>query len=154
MPTMGLSPRVRGNLFIQSGTSYTIRSIPAGAGEPGGQAGASLVKDQVYPRGCGGTNLRLLNAGLSPRVRGNLAHGWRRYAVYPRGCGGTKMIRPKVSNSQGLSPRVRGNLVDAVMRPCRSIPAGAGETLMGSFSALRPIPAGAGEPSGGPCDIM
>ena len=52
--TMGLSPRVRGNLFKIKSHIFPLGSIPAGAGEPhfvyfnGCPFG-------VYPRGCGGT---------------------------------------------------------------------------------------------------
>ena len=71
----GLSPRVRGNLFILSGNENTVRSIPACAGEPAG-ASLSSARSRVYPRVCGGTPLMAYNRrdskGLSPRVRGNL----------------------------------------------------------------------------------
>ena len=71
----GLSPRVRGNPCSRQGRVRLGRSIPARAGEPKGcpnRASASAV----YPRACGGTvgtQARIVaNAGLSPRVRGNL----------------------------------------------------------------------------------
>ena len=106
---------------------------------------------------CGGTvpvlRLRIVGAGLSPRVRGNLGHGLvvadglgsipacagepsarpaRRGStgVYPRVCGGTNRARVSACATSGLSPRVRGNP-----------PGRAGERrLLGS------IPACAGEP--------
>ena len=92
-------------------------------------------------------------AGLSPRVRGNLIPRFRnadyrrsipacagepcrssrspaRRRVYPRVCGGTLVI--SISNRQitGLSPRVRGNH----------------RLLLGGHDAARSIPACAGEP--------
>ena len=107
---------------------------------------------------CGGT-ARLLadahgDAGLSPRVRGNLAGNadnrragrsipacageprladprGQRAAVYPRVCGGTVDGGLGARIVRGLSPRVRGNLDIAVQGPqqMRSIPACAGEPL-------------------------
>ena len=70
----GLSPRVRGNLDLDTGRRTLLGSIPACAGEPAFvedvQAG-----DTVYPRVCGGTppagRYSGPGRGLSPRVRGN-----------------------------------------------------------------------------------
>ena len=72
----GLSPRVRGNLFVEAHIAFDERSIPACAGEPL-PLSSSHRNARVYPRVCGGTTVAfdrfaLLN-GLSPRVRGNLA---------------------------------------------------------------------------------
>ena len=132
------------------------RSIPACAGEPPcpRRTTGSL---RVYPRVCGGTRSKpfgsVVTKGLSPRVRGNLAHvdivlfhhrsipacageprthaaAHTRSAVYPRVCGGTRLPVRGSAGPAGLSPRVRGN------RPC------AGETTNGYGS----IPACAGEP--------
>ena len=54
--------------------STAARSIPARAGEPPGMCGW-MLQAGVYPRACGGTHDRrmvaILEAGLSPRVRGN-----------------------------------------------------------------------------------
>ena len=70
----GLSPRVRGNQFWAKLQDFFQRSIPAGAGEPGG-GGLRRVVAGVYPRGCGGTPCQECGEdrmyGLSPRVRGN-----------------------------------------------------------------------------------
>ena len=72
----GLSPRVRGNqVRIPTAPRYP-RSIPACAGEPfTTRIRSPMVK--VYPRVCGGTRYGIdaatAAAGLSPRVRGNLA---------------------------------------------------------------------------------
>ena len=52
----------------------TPGSIPAGAGEPWCGGDEPGVRE-VYPRGCGGTGMAgaggNMDAGLSPRVRGN-----------------------------------------------------------------------------------
>ena len=91
-------------------------------------------------------------AGLSPRVRGNLRHLVRQQLtrgsipacagepkrttctspaprVYPRVCGGTSIRAPRTSRSAGLSPRVRGNRGRGAgsRREHGSIPACAGE---------------------------
>ena len=71
----GLSPRVRGNLRLGDSNPRAIGSIPACAGEPPG-SGRHRNKPRVYPRVCGGTSEETWytaeEAGLSPRVRGNL----------------------------------------------------------------------------------
>ena len=51
----GLSPRVRGNLPQSATRTYSTRSIPACAGEPG-TARYSRAFAGVYPRVCGGTS--------------------------------------------------------------------------------------------------
>ena len=130
-------------------------SIPACAGEPSGRC-AGRAAHRVYPRVCGGTEMAELlaqaRAGLSPRVRGNLAGDkpaaptgrsipacagepiYRRPAVsglrvYPRVCGGTPVGCLSGHRAVGLSPRVRGNRRRrlAARRRRRSIPACAGE---------------------------
>ena len=71
----GLSPRVRGNRFVQRLVDPQVRSIPARAGEPHPPA-RPRTSGRVYPRACGGTCRRPRRSdsppGLSPRVRGNL----------------------------------------------------------------------------------
>ena len=152
---MGLSPRVRGNLYVYRGALTPVGSIPARAGQPdidwviaGGE--------RVYPRACGATVLtegRKIGAwGLSPRVRGNLAyehvkaaldrsiparagqpdtqsHHLRPLPVYPRACGATDVGLVDVRCRDGLSPRVRGNPLDQVGLAVGigSIPARAGQ---------------------------
>ena len=73
-PDNGLSPRVRGNPPARPVSASPPRSIPACAGEPLRRP-APIPAPRVYPRVCGGTELKeLLRAeakGLSPRVRGN-----------------------------------------------------------------------------------
>ncbi len=154
-PTLGLSPRVRGNLISVVLHRYYGGSIPACAGEPHQSAAAARMLT-VYPRVCGGTNFeaidKRLRQGLSPRVRGNHHHDdqpvdpWRSIpacageptpgvprsileTVYPRVCGGTPDSSRRQTRVKGLSPRVRGNLqAGAAVTPSkRSIPACAGE---------------------------
>ena len=68
--SMGLSPRVRGNLSWNRCTSTTHGSIPARAGEPICKT-PDFGKAGVYPRACGGTSWRLIVsiAFHSPRER-------------------------------------------------------------------------------------
>ena len=113
--SLGLSPRLRGNLLIPSAINAVSRSIPAPAGEPP-TARTTWATWRLYPRACGGTaNAKPSPAssnGLSPRLRGNHDDGDRRESysrsipapagepgtdlrgrsltrVYPRACGGT-----------------------------------------------------------------
>ena len=151
----GLSPRVRGKLPDSRAVKLPGRSIPACAGEAGAEA-ACRVLARVYPRVCGGSAIEAeaeaAYEGLSPRVRGKLGSGHRRFLrsgsipacagearmrkpwaalirVYPRVCGGSipaVLLRHK---RQGLSPRVRGK-PGGRAGYCigrRSIPACAGE---------------------------
>ena len=151
----GLSPRVRGNHYPGRGACLSLRSIPACAGEPGGELG-HIENHAVYPRVCGGTERMAVRLqamrGLSPRVRGNRpaagagvlrlrsipacageppsATNWHSsLQVYPRVCGGTTPPDTSSKAIEGLSPRVRGNRASS--RLCstglRSIPACAGE---------------------------
>ena len=112
---MGLSPRVRGNLFISLAYAHANGSIPACAGEPLKEM-VMLTVRSVYPRVCGGTIMATTASsttrGLSPRVRGNQTAqnmgkeqvrsipacagephrpgaGAVAAEVYPRVCGGT-----------------------------------------------------------------
>ncbi len=153
--SMGLSPRVRGNLDMYSLYPNASRSIPARAGEPPVRLNLP-AGTPVYPRACGGTNPSPVVGGrcggLSPRVRGNhWAYGSggngvrsiparageptgtsrrrRRGWVYPRACGGTKTPDKGKDMVMGLSPRVRGNqfYIYALMDSGGSIPARAGE---------------------------
>ena len=151
----GLSPRGRGNPSSDLRAGPSLRSIPAGAGEPSSSSCLPLC-DEVYPRGGGGTNRRPVfgtcRLGLSPRGRGNrdvpteAMHGARSIpagagepehslcpassaAVYPRGGGGTIGTDEELIIDNGLSPRGRGNLTLQTTSGAftRSIPAGAGE---------------------------
>ena len=153
--SVGLSPRVRGNLTCHSLDRPRLRSIPACAGEPSPCVVHRSIA-RVYPRVCGGTASMMRRSratgGLSPRVRGNPMDAVIARArngsipacagepatapgpaglprVYPRVCGGTDSGEYKVVYGRGLSPRVRGNPRRAGLRPhrVRSIPACAGE---------------------------
>ena len=151
----GLSPRVRGNRFLQRGRQRRQGSIPACTGEPraihnGGEC------NEVYPRVYGGTiRIPPLDPnihGLSPRVRGNpvyiakemtkggsipactgeprsMSLSARVGRVYPRVYGGTTLCRRFRRSTCGLSPRVRGNPTWTIARVAvlRSIPACTGE---------------------------
>ena len=136
----GLSPRVRGNHPAPRLRVRLVGSIPACAGEPH-RVVWRCAAGGVYPRVCGGTccgrTRRVLSAGLSPRVRGNLVAciptvggdrsipacagepspsraRKRPVSVYPRVCGGTWIARMLTACRRGLSPRVRGNPQDAI----------------------------------------
>ena len=152
---VGLSPRVRGNLYRSDRRRRMAGSIPACAGEPCPGRPAPLILP-VYPRVCGGTaeipgNERNLR-GLSPRVRGNRHPDQRgrdagrsipacageprartesleAEKVYPRVCGGTVVANGKDMTDDGLSPRVRGNHTVESIKGLEngSIPACAGE---------------------------
>ena len=131
----GLSPRVRGNRFLNLLPPSPGGSIPACAGEPKRYQNQDRP-NPVYPRVCGGTATRRRpspqSKGLSPRVRGNpltLAYPgrwtgsipacagepvasrtkFRLAKVYPRVCGGTLTVTSVPRSGSGLSPRVRGN---------------------------------------------
>ena len=140
--TLGLSPRVRGNLRSQHETEASRRSIPACTGEPVAGCVAGCVAG-VYPRVYGGTVTQPVTQpatqpetqGLSPRVRGNpltrrtmticcrsipACTGEPFYKdqrdlirrVYPRVYGGTRLFFRIENRIRGLSPRVRGNRLD------------------------------------------
>ncbi len=146
---------MRGNRVSVVCSLACMGSIPAHAGEPLRSCDAAPPR-WVYPRACGGTcftpSLRLVSAGLSPRMRGNRrvpgadsplagsipAHAgepqcvsrlpsWAR--VYPRACGGTSRVPAPRPVLTGLSPRMRGNHAVKATAPvlARSIPAHAGE---------------------------
>ena len=72
--SLGLSPRMRGNLVIITNQLHLSGSIPAYAGEPCRVLPGATMRT-VYPRVCGGTQLGVRDndgaAGLSPRMRGN-----------------------------------------------------------------------------------
>ena len=72
----GLSPRVRGNPVGPVLRCHFMGSIPACTGEPR-PGGPGPGRESVYPRVYGGTGFGDADfvqvAGLSPRVRGNLA---------------------------------------------------------------------------------
>ena len=140
-PTIGLSPRVRGNRSGSAPLSVMTRSIPACAGEPkvfepGGETEA------VYPRVCGGTKQRNVTSSMERHVINRsrsipACAGEPRpvdttpqdESVYPRVCGGTSTTERIRTETVGLSPRVRGNQQVTIFAPQLpgSIPACAGE---------------------------
>ncbi len=70
----GLSPRVRGNLVLPDRGAVHKGSIPACTGKPGFPFrghGYPAVYPRVYGETIDCLDTRLLNEGLSPRVRGN-----------------------------------------------------------------------------------
>ncbi len=174
---LGLSPRVRGTRNTRHGLHVLNRFIPAGAGNAFNSC-SSLVPRSVYPRGCGERALELPETasrpGLSPRVRGTLAHVKRplrltRFipagagnapklarlpsvsAVYPRGCGERPCGGSALRCPSGLSPRVRGTR-EIAMGPRameRFIPAGAGNarSCSASITFSSVYPRGCGERS-------
>ena len=154
--SLGLSPRVRGNLSKPEDFNLLFGPIPACAGQP--RSGSRQKGHRrAYPRVCGATpaltSSPLSASGLSPRVRGNLlprppekncpgpipacagqprmdAHCTGPGGAYPRVCGATGLRLSLQGCLRGLSPRVRGNPY----------------SLMCMVAALGPIPACAGQP--------
>ena len=151
----GLSPPVRGSRRDRTHIVVHDGSIPARAGEPRTDGGRPR-SEAVYPRPCGGADLRIESAvltyGLSPPVRGSRSRAASRrhvggsiparagepyrvenpdvgQRVYPRPCGGAHHNVDGDSTYNGLSPPVRGShpVLLAVRTPPRSIPARAGE---------------------------
>ena len=138
----------------------TLRSIPAGAGEPRKSASPRRASSAaVYPRGCGGTWVAIksgrlcIYVGLSPRVRGNrsIAEGLtvvHRLGSIPAGAGEPSLRCSGTEESIGLSPRVRGNRKRQT-RYDEVYPRGCGGTIHATIygdEASGSIPAGAGEP--------
>ncbi len=136
-PSLGLSPRLRGNRKLRPPILLRHGSIPACTGEPG--PGPLRFSCAV---------------GLSPRVRGTLGTGaylplpmrsipactgepvwpkslFLKERVYPRVYGGTFLPLLAFCFALGLSPRVRGNRsrIQTEGRVNRSIPACTGEPL-------------------------
>ena len=107
-------PRVCGGTDLDHAVSTYPRSIPACAGEPAGDSGASNGS-AVYPRVCGGTSICLNSLSTQGSI--------------PACAGEPTMPRSCISSDNGLSPRVRGNLVQCMdwAGTLRSIPACAGE---------------------------
>ena len=66
MLRMGLSPRLRGNLYSCHLLQHHAGSIPAPAGEPINSI-AVFNAHQVYPRACGGNRLFLGQSGHKVR---------------------------------------------------------------------------------------
>ena len=153
----GSSPRVRGTVRGQYGSSGPGRFIPACAGN-GAFSPCSTTEPSVHPRVCGerdrGRPVDLLDDGSSPRVRGtgrsrstrpghsrfipacagNGARGSLRRrspSVHPRVCGERVSEHWNRTVIDGSSPRVRGtvNRLDGLEQLRRFIPACAGNGL-------------------------
>ncbi len=130
--TPGLSPRMRGYPSCRAICASCPRSIPADAGLPLNVA-VQKRGDEVYPRGCGATDLSVsfvpTGRGLSPRMRGYLRANDTAtvrdrsipadaglpidflfdlllFAVYPRGCGATPATVCQDQGATGPSLRV------------------------------------------------
>ena len=161
---LGLSPRVRGNLYRHPAGLVCGGSIPTSAGKPSRRRGLRMMP-RVYPHECGETTVKDIiesaDEGLSPRVRGNHhAHCTDRYrygsiptsagkpvqrgccfgdcGVYPHECGETNVNDEYAVMDGGLSPRVRGNrtiLIPGKARR-RSIPTSAGKPVVVDVPAL------------------
>ena len=139
-PPSGLSPRVRGNLYVPNDGTSVNRSIPARAGEPLWWP-VRFCCPRVYPRACGGTSAtrgaQQSSDGLSPRVRGNPTH-WENNHIQggsiPARAGEPSGKYRRTVVLAGLSPRVRGNqsTLGKSRLGYRSIPARAGEPLFGT----------------------
>ncbi len=73
-PSLGLSPRTRGNLVLPCFTRCSAGPIPAHAGQPAARPSIPNAEG-AYPRARGATGLEPISAvtpvGLSPRTRGN-----------------------------------------------------------------------------------
>ena len=162
----GLSPRVRGNLFVQGLHPPPVGTIPACTGEPAA-VGSALEDFGDYPRVYGGTGQAFQKSTqqgqLSPRVRGNRPthHGITNHRRtipactgeprpgppaagaapdYPRVYGGTEGWHELYRIREGLSPRVRGNRQHGQRLADEgwTIPACTGEPRQGPVSAQRP----------------
>ena len=158
----GLSPHVRGSHPPRGGSLRTTRSIPACAGKPQGDDGATS-QGKVYPRMCGEAQSREFTsesqAGLSPHVRGSRNPKMRRAMpvgsipacagkptsmsafscpcwVYPRMCGEALVRMFSYLLTWGLSPHVRGSLcaLGGGGVSSGSIPACAGKPLRSALA--------------------
>ena len=151
----GPSPRGRGNHSLAIGRAPHPGSIPAWAGKP--RLRVRLAgRHEVHPRVGGETDVQTrdakIQAGPSPRGRGNLCHRAHRgssarsipawagkpdweassvaaYMVHPRVGGETRRSPVTPLSSRGPSPRGRGNRGPHVDLPVAvgSIPAWAGK---------------------------
>ena len=164
-PFMGLSPRVRGNQVVLLISPRRERSIPACTGQPRSSA-PDDSPTSVYPRVYGATRCEScgakMQAGLSPRVRGNLSEidavaqqvgsipactgqpglpedVQRGFGVYPRVYGATQTRPVDPLEKEGLSPRVRGNPTNWTegLLGERSIPACTGQPRPRTSASLR-----------------
>ena len=135
--SQGLSPYVRGKLYLTASVFVPPRSIPVCTGETNDLV-AATVRAGVYPRMYGGNySINIApscSRGLSPYVRGKplgmtvlsmvfrsipvctgetlAGCNWRTcFVVYPRMYGGNPTENPIGTSNRGLSPYVRGKLI-------------------------------------------
>ena len=152
----GSSPRMRGKLGADAGSTELDRIIPAHAGQTCSR-GAKARPTPDHPRACGantgGTMEETGSVGSSPRMRGKLfryrvprsnlriipAHAgqtrpwsgsqcWK--TDHPRACGANMLEGDKLLRPDGSSPRMRGKPENRRVgqRTGRIIPAHAGQT--------------------------
>ena len=164
LPVAGSSPRMRGKLDDSSAYMYTLRIIPAHAGQTGRVERAScFIAD--HPRACGANWCENANTvgerGSSPRMRGKRT-GHRDIAQphriipahagqtpksaktatsetdHPRACGANDMYLHLLMELAGSSPRMRGKLrlQHSPKIRLRIIPAHAGQTAYGARSTF------------------
>ena len=106
---------MRGNHSAPYALRRDDRSIPACAGEPVRETWRT-ASNRVYPRVCGGTRLtvalRFSAAGLSPRVRGNLAPclGDGGLCRSIPACAGEPPVSGMIYISKWVYPRVCGGI--------------------------------------------
>ena len=173
--TLGSSPRLRGTCSCSRSTTWTIRFIPA----PAGNIVVRYCRRQlvpVHPRACGEHNRvrpwSMFTLGSSPRLRGTfveldlLAFSNRfipapagnmmcRFgvpdirAVHPRACGEHWMKKHSTDGAAGSSPRLRGTWYPPahVKHFFRFIPAPAGNIrpCLGSSRSAAVHPRACGE---------
>ena len=131
----GLSPLARGNRCSAAWSAGAVGPIPARAGQPS-TAPRAPAKTWAYPRSRGatrlGTGVSLIDQGLSPLARGNLAGACQQLGnvgpiparagqpsdrmvqarferAYPRSRGATSPSHSQPTSTSGLSPLARGN---------------------------------------------
>ena len=161
----GSSPRMRGKLGADAGSTELDRIIPAHAGQTCSR-GAKARPTPDHPRACGANDSlyhRLDFAhGSSPRMRGKPtpvcgtslskriipAHAGQTAVDaanrlgrtdHPRACGANDVAIPRTLAKSGSSPRMRGKLARDTehIGGIRIIPAHAGQTCFAEYSFCR-----------------
>ena len=155
---MGLSPRARGKLRLETRLFLATGPIPACAGETG-QTFFFFFSWGAYPRvrggNRGGKRRTRKGWGLSPRARGKLP---RTCLSKPRrgpipACAGETLFSPAAGTKSRAYPRVRGGNEDSdfVRRPAEGLSPrarGKPKPVASLDAVLGPIPACAGETRG------
>ena len=163
--SIGSSPRVRGTGFCRFLGHFSLRFIPACAGNRTVAVTAACIPP-VHPRVCGEQLVeggeQFKADGSSPRVRGTdsagtVVNSQTRFipacagnsgniiemragtSVHPRVCGKQRWPRPTPCRSPGSSPRVRGTeiVLCSPLVQRRFIPACAGNSLPHADVLLR-----------------